>query len=269
MRLTSLLLLFAVLARIETYRPEPPHLFVWNTGQGQWLTLAAGKTCQHVDMGGQKAPWNKIRSLCAHRKNQLWITHWDKDHYGHIDRFLNRVDRNLCLAGGPSLPFLLPRKYRLPKCLKNTKDSQIQTLFKPDKKDPLRSKNDRSYVYLIKGQILVPGDATRGSEQRWASKVKGLPLTLIVGHHGSKTSSSTWLLKNLERTHQAIISARKKTYGHPHPQVLKRLRRHHLAPLVTESWGSIAIELSPTARGDIPYSNLVRQAHRPHSRHRR
>jgi competence protein ComEC len=61
---------------------------------------------------------------------------------------------------------------------------------------------------------------------------------LKVAHHGSRSSTSdVWL--DLVRPGTAIISVGKNDYGHPHPEVLERLREHGVEVLRTDELGSI------------------------------
>lgn len=93
--------------------------------------------------------------------------------------------------------------------------------------------------------VLAPGDSSTRAETTWASTLRNLEETryLIVGHHGSRTSTGEHLLKRLSRLRLAIASARQRRFGHPHPEVLERLSRHHIPLLRTEDWGNIHIVL--------------------------
>ena len=92
-----------------------------------------------------------------------------------------------------------------------------------------------------------PGDATAVEESHilrsWPRDSLRADL-LKVGHHGSRTSTSTeWL--SAVRPKVAVISAgRGNRYGHPHPEVIARLD----AADVPEVWrtdrrGSLCIEI--------------------------
>lgn len=64
-------------------------------------------------------------------------------------------------------------------------------------------------------------------------------MLLKVAHHGSKTATSDKLL-NIIKPHFAIISvASPSPFGHPSPEVMGRLERHHVATYQTGTDGAI------------------------------
>jgi competence protein ComEC len=102
--------------------------------------------------------------------------------------------------------------------------------------------NELSQVFLAAG-FLLPGDSTKKEELAWGSLLpQGLPRVLILGHHGSRTSTSEFLLNHLPLLKLAISSARWRRYQHPHAQVLALLRKHKIPILRTEDWGSVWFE---------------------------
>lgn len=64
---------------------------------------------------------------------------------------------------------------------------------------------------------------------------------LALGHHGSRTSTSKDLLKELPNLKLAIASARKRRYGHPHRETVEALGKFKVPILSTEDWGNIVI----------------------------
>ena len=241
----------------ESLRPQIPAQFVvWNVGQGSWHTLITPQRCIHFDMGGEFYP-QSIKRYCAYKQNYLILTHLDSDHIRFIKKFQNHIEYPLCLI----------RSYKLPKFLKKSKQwlrklkpcenlhwSFIKTIFNPRKHQwhKIKAKaNDNSYVYQFLNCILIPGDSTKRAEKFWKYKSRSVRY-LILGHHGSKTSTSLELLKSLPQLSYAIVSARKKRYGHPHRDVVSKVREHNLVLLRTEHWGHIAI---PITKG-CPQTNL-------------
>lgn len=110
--------------------------------------------------------------------------------------------------------------------------------------DPVspRSTNAASSVVLWR-DILVPGDSDRNAEKYWSSALPGVGGTrvLVLGHHGSRTSTSRELLTRLPNLKMAIVSARRRRYGHPHIEVLQLLRDFRVPVLNTEDWGNIFV----------------------------
>lgn len=219
-------------------------LVVWNVGQGQWATQVQAKHCLHFDMGGEKNPLSKVRHLCASKKNFIYLSHWDWDHIS----FALKARKSLpdsCLL----LPPLGTSSFRKMKILKAyplcapeeaTRDG-VQELT--SNLDSTKKSNDLSHVLLIRNQWLIPGDSGSGQEKIW-SEVSEIRQTkfLLLGHHGSRTSTSEILLQALPVLKMAIASARFEKYGHPHQEVALRLRRHQVPLLKTEDWGNLWFE---------------------------
>jgi competence protein ComEC len=103
--------------------------------------------------------------------------------------------------------------------------------------------NDLSEVFTVAKQILIPGDSPASQEIKWDIALPSTLRILILGHHGSRTSTSDHLLSRLPNVRLAIASARIRKYGHPHAETIARTRHHGVALIKTESWGNIWIEL--------------------------
>ena len=218
---------------------ESPHSqwIVWNVGQGQWITHIHHQYCWHFDFGGEKDVIRKVQDHCSWRENRLILSHPDKDHYVFIKSILSRL-KNVCLWG-PSWKKLTHRIFRGPPppfC--NSHHTLTPHFFLPHGK---RGDDDNlsSQMASWKGW-LIPGDAPQKRERQWvAEKRKNSLIThLVLGHHGSKTSTSSELLNALSQLRQCIASSRIKKYGHPHRDVRNRIKKH--CPLVlTEDWGHL------------------------------
>lgn len=217
-----------------------PQLIVWNVGQGQWLTYINDQDCLHFDMGGEKAPLSQIQQLCKNRKNILYLSHWDMDHVNFISRFEKRVPE-LCLAGRPSIAKNSRRKTNgawLPNCAELS--NEVQEIYSGSRKTFGVSANALSRVFLLKPlRILIAGDSTKSEELQWRHHLPKAIHGLILGHHGSKTSTGDDLLMSMQDLRWGAVSARKRKYGHPHSEVTARLKKHHVSVLKTEDWGNL------------------------------
>lgn len=215
-------------------------LVIWNVGQGQWITIAEQNTCFHFDMGGEFFPWEKLEKLCRRRTNEVILSHWDWDHIGALgqSRLLKTLP-DICIRSAP-LGTSSPRKMKIIKKFRRCPGEVpgLSSWSPPHSKNS----NDSSRVYLFKN-ILMPGDSTKKMEEVW-SKVPWISSArvLILGHHGSHTSTSDALLNRLASLKISISSARWRRYSHPHPQTLARLKRFNTLLLRTEDWGHIWLE---------------------------
>lgn len=249
-------------------RALPAEFIVWNVGQGLWTTLVADDHCVHFDAGGERAPWKAISSSCRQSENVLNFSHWDFDHINFIPRLMRKF-RSVCLRTAPGGE-PTPRKMRLFNFLERcpTVESFETRLIQGEFQG--QGANARSHVFLTSAspassrtaKILIPGDSPSREEKKWVRMLLDQTVWLfILGHHGSRTSTSETLVRRLPFVHMAVASSRMAKYGHPHPNVVRRLKLHGIALLKTEDWGSLRFEI-PKA----PYARRTRSAELNESR---
>lgn len=242
------LLVFAPLATREAQRDE---LVVWNVGQGLWVTLVTEEKCLHFDMGGETADWGTLLHLCGrHHENHAYFSHWDWDHIGMALPASRRLPK-FCVAADPAGQATSSRKKAifatLPHCAGAVPIFQEENPTKHAKRK--QNSNAASRVYLLDNRAILPGDSPQASEKHWSARLPQAARArwLILGHHGSRTSTGQTLLNRLAPyLKQAIASARRRRYGHPHPQVVRRLKENGVSAMTTEDWGHVRLELPPT-----------------------
>lgn len=212
------------------------YFILWNVGQGQWATLSTPSQCIHLDMGGEHIAWSSVQRECQNKRNSLLLSHSDWDHISFIRKAQYRL-KNLCLRNKPLLPQKQKRFLKgLPRCPKSSL-KEINFHFQPS--HPQKESNDNSHIFGLH-HFLIPGDSTAQMEKIWVRKLKpSLYKVLVLGHHGSKTSTSLHLLKSLPYIRQSITSSRKRKYGHPHNSIKSRLSQYGIPVLSTEDWGTI------------------------------
>ena len=87
--------------------------------------------------------------------------------------------------------------------------------------------------------LLVTGDAPKEAERCFLSENTFPDIDLfVVGHHGSKTSSSEELLSAVPHA-TAVISTGYNTYGHPSPETLEALSGHNIPVYRTDLSGTV------------------------------
>lgn len=216
-------------------------LTIWNVGQGQWLTYNDETYCLHFDMGGENAPLFKIQKLCHKKKNILYLSHWDLDHISYIKNFSSRVF-HFCLAGKPHRPKGLWKQKLLDllkECSFPLPEQLVTELFSGTN----FTANSVSRVFYLKPlEAIIPGDSGKREEAQWVERVPRSARGLILGHHGSKTSTGPEMLSRLLHLRWSVASARKKKYGHPHRQVIDNLKINRISLLKTQDWGNIQIQ---------------------------
>lgn len=215
-------------------------LIVWNVGQGQMVTYLSDRYCHHFDMGGEKGkfPKKKIFKLCKKKKNRVHYTHWDWDHIGFSPQ-AKSIFPSLCrvVLPGQGLPKKRNKRrmiQRIPPCAAQNHHS-IKELLWP-KTVQARNSNESSRIFIIKKRVLIPGDSNSRMEKYWSSLIEDPIQVLVVGHHGSRSSTSNLLLNSLPHLNLAVASARRKRYGHPHFQTVRRLNNKGVLLLSTEDF---------------------------------
>lgn len=106
--------------------------------------------------------------------------------------------------------------------------------------------NAKSTVYKIEINekvYLFMGDSGEIAENFLIKdqKLKNIYL-LVVGHHGSKTSTSEEFIQELKPS-VSIISSKKSVYGHPAERVTQVLKKYNSQILITENLGAIKIKI--------------------------
>jgi len=105
--------------------------------------------------------------------------------------------------------------------------------------------NEDSYVIGIEQDnlsILVMGDATKESEERLLQSGLADYDVLVVGHHGSDSSSSKEFLEACGAELAIISAGRNNFYGHPDEDVLRRLENANMSVYCTAVYGMIQID---------------------------
>ncbi len=215
-------------------------LTAFDVGQGLALVV---RTREHVLVydtgaswpGGSMAksiilPWLSRYRLSADR---MVISHGDNDHAGGNRDFAAQISR---LSGEPDrVPGSEP-------CVDGHEwqwdGVTFSVLWPPDTG---QQGNDASCVLLVEGngwRALLPGDIGRDVEYRMLGRWPAADL-LILAHHGSKSSTSAALLREVEPGWALASAGYRHYFGHPHAEVLDRLSASGVTVLRTDRDGMI------------------------------
>lgn len=243
-------------------------LNVLDVGQGQAIFIRTDERRLLVDTGGH---FNEHRFSLARavllpflmkqgvsELDQVILTHLDVDHSGAFDQLQQYLSVKQLISN--QRPDFLAAKTPFSYCyagqIFNTKGLILQVLS-PQQSD-LENVSDQSanelscVVYLTyqpeQGQarhILMMGDAGEKTEQHIIQQYPNLPVdVLVLGHHGSKYSSSHEFLQYY-RPKLAIASAGYlNRYGHPHLEVQQRLKHLDIPLWVTNQHGTIQLKIN-------------------------
>lgn len=107
------------------------------------------------------------------------------------------------------------------------------------------SANNQSLVFRIQfgeRSFLLTGDAEKEVERRLILEAQNLSADVLkVGHHGSRTSSTSEFLARVQPKYAVISVADPSPFDHPHPETMEGLRNIGAKILQTSKCGAITI----------------------------
>ncbi len=223
---------------------------VLDVGQGQSILLQCESHTFLVDCGGDRdteAADIAVETLLSQGITQLdgvILTHGDADHAGGVQHLLTRIDTDLLILAEEAVRETLSP---LTKGSVIFAETTLELTFGQGKITvfgPIYSgeSNENSLCVLFETEncaILITGDRSEFGE-RMLLRSAALPDIdlLIAGHHGSKYSTSEELLVAV-CPETVIISVGENSYGHPAPELLKRLEVFGCTVYRTDECGTI------------------------------
>ena len=190
------------------------------------------------------------------------ITHFDSDHSGAIYKILNEYKvKNIVISKFIKSDkeviklsnYISDNNLKTEFCFVNADDQiKIKDLvvyfLSPNKKYQERNQGSLCfYTYLKSKTILWTGDIDFEIEKSLIARNNLHPVQFLhVPHHGSKYGSSDELIKKLSPQVAIISAGLKNRYGHPTPEVIKRLHKYssNLTVYRTDAMGTIYLPKS-------------------------
>lgn len=182
-------------------------------------------------------------------------THPHEDHIGSLDAVINNF---------PVKKVYLPKVVHTTKTFENlllavknnnlkityakggmtiSLDPQLKVEILAPNSDEYEELNDYSIVLKItygNTSFLLTGDAEKISEEEMIERGYDLKADVLkVGHHGSNTSTSQQFLQRVQPQIAVISAGKDNSYGHPHKEVLVRLKKAGVKILRTDEQGHI------------------------------
>lgn len=230
----------------ENYR-----MTVLDVGQGQCILLQSEGRTFLVDCGsdyGNAAADTAAQTLLSQgicHLDGVILTHFDDDHAGGVQNLLTRIETDALLLPAYEENDLTAHTDACP-ITQNTVvryGNTTITLF-PAKSGA--SGNECSLCVLFQAEncdILITGDRTGTGEAQLMEQMSLPDLeVLVVGHHGSKTSTSEALLMATEPKAAVISVGADNSYGHPAQSVLDRLAEYGCQIYRTDLNGTIIMK---------------------------
>lgn len=170
------------------------------------------------------------------------ISHWDNDHYGSLAKVVDYYQIDNLYSSNKNSLFDQTKIIRQGDVLENDFFS-----FRVIWAEEGAESNYGSVVGLMKiagFSALLMGDVPIEVEQKlvWRKILVDEVDILMVGHHGSKNSTSRELLDTV-RPKEAIISVGKNSFGHPNQDILTNLIKRGVIVRRTDEIGDIEYTL--------------------------
>ncbi|WNS74364.1 DNA internalization-related competence protein ComEC/Rec2 [Bacillus sp. DTU_2020_1000418_1_SI_GHA_SEK_038] len=246
-----------------------------DVGQGDciFIRLPYGKGNYLIDTGGNlrfnKEEWKLKKNQYEVGKDvvvpylkskgiitihRLILTHGDTDHIGGAAAVIEEMKvKNIILPKSEELSelerviLLKAKNNKIPYYFTKAGDSWTVGQFKFQVLSPQQGmeseRNNGSIVLFTKiGGLtwLFTGDLEESGEEKLISRYHNLDIDVLkVGHHGSKSSTSSSFLNRLEPRLAIISAGRNNRYGHPNKEVLNRLDERTIKVLRTDLNGAV------------------------------
>jgi competence protein ComEC len=129
-------------------------------------------------------------------------------------------------------------------------DSVNFRFLTPTLDTPLKETDDNARSCVLHIQTpstaaLLTGDLPAQEESRLLTEAISAEV-FIVGHHGSKTSSSLDFLRAVNPKMAVVSAGYLNRYRHPHPSILQRLSQENIPLWRTDKTGQILFKLDDT-----------------------
>ncbi len=255
----------------QVSQPQYTQVTILDVGQGSGAYIKVDNGFEIlVDVGETN---KTLRNLSRFRPwwdrhiDLIITSHSDKDHTGMVPKILRRFRVGGYIESpkpgtdglyksihkeleAQDIPLIYPEHIDL------SQDVFITFLHPQNKFAQEYSDNDASLVFVLQvrgTRFLFMGDASSRVENELIRRYgKQLDVdVLIVGHHGSKTSTSQVFLDITTPEYGVISAGAENTYGHPHQSVIKRLEEHGVVVLRTDTLGNVQFKVYENGEFDI------------------
>lgn len=227
-------------------------------GSSQLIISPSGKTML-IDAGNNDQEQNMIHYLQQYGVDRLDIiigTHPDADHIGGLDRVIDRIE-----VGEIYMPRIQSNTKTFESLLKSisnkglkVKNAKSGLTLNWDEQvtvnmiAPVNTTDDKNNMSAVikvtygNTSFLLTGDAERESEaDMLASGVDLQADVMLVGHHGSKSSTTAAFLKQVKPKY-GVIQVGENSYGHPKQTILDRLNKAGVEVYRNDLHGTVEIE---------------------------
>lgn len=230
-----------------------------DVGHGDSTVIVCGEHAMMIDCGDDAQGTKLQNYLTKHGINKLdylILTHPDKDHIGGAPVIITKFPVGQVFESGYYKDNKTAEKLRQTLKYERIEASVPEvgteyqlgeayfTILAPNR--TYEESNDSSIALMLhfgENSFLFTGDAEKEAENDMAENdAAGLSLkadVYQVGHHGSKSSSKKKFLEAVSPEFAVISCDYQGEYGHPHAEVLNRLRERGIQVFRTDEQGTV------------------------------
>lgn len=232
-------------------------------GQGDYLIDTGGTVSYSEEKWKQRArpfevgrdvvvPYLKAKGIS--KIDKLILTHGDMDHIGGAFSIIKEFKVKEVLlpdvaeTSETELEIMKVAKLKGIPVIKGTSGMHWESgenrfyVISPEKNFIGERNSGSLTIYAQIGRLtwFFGGDLDRAGEERIIKRFPKLTVDVLkVGHHGSKTSSSPLLIKQIKPRIALISVGEKNRFGHPHQEVLQLLEKENTLIYRTDLQGAI------------------------------
>lgn len=194
-----------------------------------------------------------LKSKGITKLDRLILTHGDIDHVGSSAALFNHFHIGELVVGQTTEKSIAEQEVIKLAKENNTKvtyafDGMYWTkgknqfyILAPEKN--MKASNNASivvYAKLGKKKWLFTGDLEKEGEELFIQKYPNLQVDILkAGHHGSNTSTTEPFLNAIQPEIAVISAGENNRYGHPHQEVIDRLKDYKIKTFRTDKHGAV------------------------------
>jgi len=237
---------------------------VVQTPEHDTYLLDAGSTSKPDTGTWQIVPYLKYQGV--RQLDAIFISHWDADHVNGLEAVLDWAQREKVAVGAVVFPKTAFSDDALHELTDMVKMANIPVLYMqagdlwqkngitfqslhPYEGEGISDRNEASLVLRMRYRdfaAFFPGDL-EGVQEEWVCEnyetEKLRCRLLMLGHHGSQNASSQVFLEKLCPQAALISCGKNNPYGHPHRQVLDRLKENGIVWYTSAQNGAVRVEI--------------------------
>ncbi len=230
---------------------------VWVVDGGGIRQAPAEQESEHGFDVGEAVVSRYLWSQWITRLDRAILSHPDLDHAGGMPALLGNFRTNKLNYGSISNDPFMARILKVAKERGTMRELLLRgqawaqgdlcaEVFNPPGNGEPRSTNENSLVLQLRyGRFsaLLTGDLEKAGEMDLLSRGQGIrSLLLKVAHHGSRAATTETFLDRVQPSWAILSAGRNNPFGHPSREVLFRLLRRGIRPLLTQDQGAVTFE---------------------------